>query len=142
MPDFETAAATLARVQPHLEAIAVSGSELRPEHIAALKPFRRLTRLDLLANSPQPGSMEALAQLPAVENIRSLSAEFSDLHLAALSHCSQIKSLDLSNTSITDKGISKLRSLKELRILRASAKISDSAAKRLKNAVPGLMLYK
>lgn len=142
MPDFEVAAATLARVLPHLESIAVSGSELRPEHIAALKPFRRLTRLDLLANSPQPGSIEALAQLPAVENIRSISAAFSDPHLAALSHCSQIKSLDLSNTSITDKGISKLRSLKELRILRASAGISDSAAKRLKNAVPGLMLYK
>ncbi len=142
MPDFEAAAATLARFQPHLETLIIGGSELRPEHVAALKPFRRLTRLDLLANSPQPGSMEAVAQLPAVENIRIISAAFSDPHLVALTHCYQIKSLDLTSTSITEKGISKLRSLKELRILRTSAKITDTAAQRLKNAVPGLKLYK
>jgi Leucine-rich repeat (LRR) protein len=142
MPDFETAAAALAKVQPRLASLSIAGSELRPEHAKALKLFRHLIRLDLLANAPQPGSMEELSDLHSLQNIRSISTAFSDPHLSALSQCSQIKVLDLSNTSITDKGVSKLRSLKELRVLHASNSISESTAQRLKRAVPGLTLYK
>ena len=142
MPDFEAAAAALAKVQPHLESLPVAGAELRPEHVAALKAFRHLTRLDLLTNQPQPGSIEALCVLPALENLRSGSPNFCDDHLEALTRCSQLNSLDVSSTSVTDKGLAKLRSLKELRLLRAPKDISDSTAQRLRRVIPGLNLYR
>lgn len=127
-----------------LEYLVLEGNQISGKGLADLKALGQLGNLDLSACPVVDAGLEPLGLLPKLRTLKFGGAKISDAGLAHLAKGPELKDLDLSGIAIGDAGLEHLARVKTLTSLRLSKKLSkvtEAGTKKLKTALPELMIY-
>jgi hypothetical protein len=136
---FPESVMALAAALPKTQELKISGAGFGVEHAQALARFKQLRCLYLRGACPESGALAALRDIKSLEKIQCSSGRFGDEHAAELSELMQVKIVDLSHTSVTDKGLAKLTHNKRLKeVFVHETPVSEMGAEALSRAVRGV----
>lgn len=124
--------AFLATKMPQLKSLALGGPELGKGLLRLLPRFTSLDELDVAGVMSDDSDAACLASLTSLKSLR-LFWMIGDRGIAALTPLTNLESLDLYSSQVTDKGLASLPSMKRLMWLRLThAKaVTDDAVKFL-----------
>lgn len=149
----------------HLKHLFLRDSSVTDAGLAGLAGFQKLTVLDLSGTRVTGAGLVHLAGLPSLEsinltgtgvtdaglshlarlpNLKYLGLDntwITDAGLAQLNGLTGITEINLSNTGVTDSGIEHLQKLRGLRnVWLAGTRVTDAGRKRLKDALPNVII--
>jgi hypothetical protein len=128
---------------PNIQSIYIDSSQVKDTEIIPLKDLPGLSALTIM--SPQVTDA-ALANLKDLSNLTMLfltTSQVTDKGLTQLKGLKSLQVLALSKTQVTDAGLDALRDMKNLKsVYLIGTKVTPRAVERLKQAMPGLAIYK
>jgi Leucine Rich repeat len=126
-----------------LERLSLTGSPISDAGLAHLSNLTSLSRLDL---DYTPITDAALIRLTGLKHLSVLvlnGTHVTDTGLEHLKGLASLTELNLAGTHVTDAGLAHLKSLRNLTTLNiVQTRVTDAGAHELKQALPGLTIYR
>jgi hypothetical protein len=108
-----------------------------------LKPFDRLTSVDLHDTDASDETLQVLSGMTDLEELDLDGTQITDAGIAHLQELVKLKSLSVSRTSIGNAGLEPLVFLLDLKVLYlARTRVTEAGLTRLKRAFPALDIWK
>ena len=128
---------------PNLQVVYIDSNQVNDAALAPLKDLAGLSALTIMSPQVTDAALKNLKSLSGLTMLFLTSSKVSDKGLVQLKGLKNLQVLALSRTEVTDAGLDALEDIKSLKsIYLIGTKVTPQAIDKLKQAIPGVAVYK